>query len=290
MTSKTASGAGMPPSLGPPPPAASPSLAARALGLGSRGVSATFKPVKSLWGKGAWGKTGVIGGGVGLLAGAGALAGRNGNPLTPEDIEAINAATDEGGGRLMGTLAGAGAGAGLGGLGSLIYGKLSDKPDLQRDLIFALFGAMGGAGVGFAKSASRDIYETKLDRALGMQKIALDPLSWAIIGSALLASGTGLAATHNSNAQAEKNTQDMISAGKASQKQEQQTMTELQRRQHEQQNKMSRVGLSAAGGGAVGALASHLYGAKTNREDLRRDLIAALGGAALGGTGAMIAT
>ena len=47
--------------------------------------------------------------------------------------------------------------------------------------------------------------------------------------------------------------------------------------------KLTRAGVGATAGGAAGGALSHLYGKLRGRDSIRRDLIAALGGATVGG-------
>lgn len=101
---------------------------------------------KKLIGAGAVGLAGL--GGVGHAAHS-ALTSPDKADLAPLDL---GEAKSEDGKDVPGTAAYAATGGVGAGLVSILYGKLADKPDLQRDLLSALAGTAAGAIVGSSKN------------------------------------------------------------------------------------------------------------------------------------------
>lgn len=91
-------------------------------------------------------------GGIGLV-GAHALHSRKKSPdiaeFAPLDLGEAKSEDDK---DVPGTAAYAATGGVGAGLVSILYGKLADKPDLQRDLLSALAGTAAGAIVGSSKN------------------------------------------------------------------------------------------------------------------------------------------
>ena len=73
------------------------------------------------------------------------------NKLDRPEEEPVDFSEADKSGESLGTASLAALGGAGGGLASVVYGKLADKPNLQRDLIAALTGTAIGAAVGSTK-------------------------------------------------------------------------------------------------------------------------------------------
>jgi hypothetical protein len=155
-------------------------------------------------------------------------------------------------------LTGAAGGGALTGLGSVLYGKLKDKPNLQRDLILTLIGATAGAGYTMNKQGSPTL------------------MTIATIATILAATAGGIGHSEYSRRQSNKLRKKELAAHIGIQ---QQGLEEAAR----SRKAMTYGTVGALGGGATGGTLSNLYGKKTGRESLRRDIMSALAGAGLGG-------
>ena len=159
---------------------------------------------------------------------------------------------------------GAAGGATVGGLGSLLYGKLKDKPDLQRDVILALVGAAAGGAIPMMKTGS-------------MEKEA-EPILLTVLTIAAILAAYGGSAYQQSKYQ-KQNMKMMADQQKALESIERAKLQEAARGR----KALTHGAVGALGGGAIGGTLSNVYGKKTGRESLRRDIMSALAGAGLGG-------
>jgi uncharacterized protein YcfJ len=179
-----------------------------------------------------------------------------------------------------------GAGAAVGGLGSLVYGKLSNRPDLQRDLLSALVGAGAGAATHLA---TKEAAEEK------------EAVFWPLFIPAAIAAGfygkehiQGIESraeqeqaaldAYNRSATAAHEVKTVARAAREAQRKQ-----EAEKAQEEATSrKVKRGATGAAMGGVVGGAGSHLYGKATGKENIKRDILAALAGGALGGTAGVL--
>lgn len=206
----------------------------------------------------------------GVLA-AGSTMAVLGNMLAPGDIEPrdIPPAGPEGSPEISEIATSAAGGAALGGLGSLLYGKLQDKPDLQRDTIVALIGAAAGSAYPFMKNGSMD------KEADG----GLFSVPALIAASIFLSGALGGGAMYQSHSYQKANEKMMA---------DQQRALESIERAKLHEAAMGRKAVThgtvgALGGGAIGGTLSNIYGKKTGKESLRRDIMSSLAGAGIGG-------
>jgi hypothetical protein len=162
---------------------------------------------------------------------------------------------------------GAGGGAALGGLGSLLYGKLKNKPDLQRDVVMALIGAAAGGGYQMMKAGAQE------KEALAISGTVLTA---AIIASTLAATGAGM---YQSSLQFNKN----LGLTKEQLRLQDDANRGMIEEAARSRKAVTHGTVGALGGGALGGTLSNLYGKKTGKESLRRDIMSALAGAGLGG-------
>ena len=174
------------------------------------------------------------------------------------------------------TLLGVGAGGAIGGLGSLLYGTLKDRPDLRRDLIATLIGGAAGGAYQILKSASDDIEINVRADMLGKEAAgpaaALAPWLWG-----LLAAGTagGVGYDIYSGKQTERRHNEAIDQAKA--------LEQGYANLGLSADKLRRGGGGALAGGALGGLFSNLIGRSTDKPSRARDIASILAGAALGG-------
>jgi hypothetical protein len=174
------------------------------------------------------------------------------------------------------TLLGVGAGGAIGGLGSLLYGTLKDRPDLRRDLIATLIGGAAGGAYQILKSASDDIEINVRADMLGkeavIQAAALAPWLWG-----LLAAGTagGVGYDIYSGKQTERRHNEAIDQAKA--------LEQGYANLGLSADKLRRGGGGALVGGAIGGLFSNLIGRSTDKPSRRRDVLSILAGSAIGG-------
>lgn len=153
-------------------------------------------------------------------------------------------------------------GGAVAGLGSLLYGKLKDKPSLQRDVIMTLVGTAAGAAYPMIKAASQ---EKEADFGITATIIAI-----------LAATGAGMGQAHM------QHKSYMNSA-----KEQQRALESIERAKlHESSRSrkaMTHGTVGALAGGAIGGTASNLYGKSTGDKSIGRDVMSALAGAGLGG-------
>lgn len=291
-------------------------------------------------------------GALGLLGGGASLASSIGKSELPEDLKAddlgiplsdvkkdekkdskkIYKDDDE---RAADVLTYGAGGAAVGGLGSLIYGKLADKPDLKRDVISALVGGAIGAG-----AKAYDVYgdDKSIDKkASSIEKEALMPqylkpvqaqiaakkaspvLDWlksqlkfgkggllasgSVAGTGLGSIGTYALTRPDEAERIEKinkssaplydalkgfyKQQSRIPEGYLSEDAKSTPEADVTADAEDLTNLSSAVGAGAIGGGTAGGLGSFTYGKITGEESRKRDLIAALLGAGLGGVTGM---
>jgi len=168
----------------------------------------------------------------------------------------------------------AAGGAALSGLGSLLYGKLKGKPNLQRDVIFALVGGAAGASIPMLKSAAMEMEKEgiAMTTALGVATLL------AILGGTA-ASGIQSSLQHRDWM---RNSLD--------QQREMQAVERAHLQEQEKDRKLKSYG--AAGGligAAAGGTASNVYGSATGNESLKRDILSTLAGAGIGGAAGIYA-
>jgi hypothetical protein len=223
--------------------------------------------IKANPGKAIAGAT-ILGGGGAILAGGRAGSFLADLPFQGKYPESSPAGEDLSSPELSELAIGAGGGAALGGLGSLLYGKLKNKPDLQRDVVLALIGAAAGGGYQMMKAGAQE------KEAVVITGTAL--ATAATIAAILAATGAGMYQSHqqfNKNlglAREQMRLQDEANRG---------MIDEAAR----SRKALTHGTVGALGGGAIGGTLSNLYGKKTGKESLRRDIMSALAGAGLGG-------
>ena len=173
---------------------------------------------------------------------------------------------------------GAGVGAATAGLGALLYGKLKDQPDLRRDLIVTLIGGTLGASHELLKSgvdaADIEIYDqpSMLDKE-ALPALVVPALKTTAAIAAWLGGSHLLGASGRRDEERRHN--EAIAEAKAFTRQQ----ASLQRTLD-----ITRRGTGGAILGTLsGATLSRLIGKHTGKDNLRRDVMSALGGALIGG-------
>lgn len=224
----------------------------------------TDSDIKYGWGKG-YGRPLVVGGAT-LGAGYGGTSAllanslKDDTPLPPASADTYNT-----GSLYTAPLVGASAA----GLGSLLYGKLKDKPSLQRDLISTLIGGSAGIAYNLVKSgADADAIE------INARSDKFDKEAWVyptIMGVTTAASFIPMFMGGDKD--------EGFNEALAKQTALEQSNYELTRSIDK-----SRRGFGGAVlGGSLLGMASNLYGRAKNKESLRRDLLATISGTILGG-------
>jgi len=242
---------------------------------------------------------GVVGYGGGSVLLSNSVQG-DGTPLTRTSAEP----TTTGRSPLSGTQS-ALVGGTVGGLGSLLYGTLADKPDLRRDLIATLIGgASGGAyhlltqEFGSKKPVKQVTAPVKQVTASVLDKEAV----WPVVAGTLGYFGGDLtigALDKHWQRKEQRRHNDIELALQQYQidhqlAQDAEALEAFKNKTTAMSNlttsqKAQRLGAGGAlAGGALGGLLSSAFGKVTDRESMRRDIISMLGGAAIGGTAGVL--
>ena len=221
-------------------------------------------------------------------------------------------------------------GGAVGGLGSLLYGTLRERPDLRRDLIAMLLGGAAGGAYSLWKNPSKEVEASSLDKsAASLPPEALGPLRWGgrgapglgrgalglvgrralgLVGGPMVWGAMGAHLVGDLSIQGYEKYQiqkerrrindleldlqkyyadrQMANDAKAIEavKERSTAVNNLTTSQ-----KAQRLGAGGAlVGGALGGLLSSAFGQVTDRESLRRDLIAMLAGGVIGGTAGVL--
>lgn len=169
----------------------------------------------------------------------------------------------------LGVAQGAAVGATGGGLASVLYGKLADRPDIQRDLILALTGGALGAASQLSKTASEKEAWAFIPAITGLT-------TKGVVTAASLLASLGYLGTsvHQTMADRKRHAEAMKKTNEVRDK-----YTDLT-------NSADKLRVGAGGalaGGTIGGVASNLYGRSTGKSNMRRDLLATLAGAGIGG-------
>ena len=183
-----------------------------------------------------------------------------------------------------------------GGLGSLLYGTLADKPDLRRDLIATLLGAAAGGAYHLlssqksganANAININARTATLDKEAALLTLAGLAAAGKVIGAgSMLTMALSMIYSHR---QADKQQKQTERHARQGQRMHDEAIDEYKGLQQSQlalsqsQDKLRRGAGGALAGGAVGGLVSNIAGKAMDRESLQRDIFAAIGGAAIGG-------
>lgn len=198
-------------------------------------------------------------------------------------------------------LLGAGTGGSVAGLGSFLYGKLKDRPDLRRDLIAAALGSIVGGSYQLLKSGSavqtqhvtevqawknrwaEPTYQDK--EAIGYLKYlapagraAWGGLKWTgrkLSGNKVLVGATGalMGTDLYTGRQEKKRHRAAMGQGKQVEK----SYGDLSRNV----TRTRRGVIGSVLGGAMGGALSRIFGG--DKDNIRRDLVAILAGMGIGG-------
>ena len=165
-------------------------------------------------------------------------------------------------------------GAGSGAIGSILYGKLAGKPDLQRDLIAAITTSLaGGALAAYADKQAMD------KQAL----VPLIPPALTTLGSILVPAAAFVGLDYLVNA-SDREKQEMVERVNEAR------LRRMEARTSAQGQALARGTGGAALGGASGYGASLLWGKLRNNPNVARDIgMAGLGMVAGGALGASTA-
>ena len=211
-------------------------------------------------------------------------------PEAPEDMSTeLNPSLTGGQSALIGGAAG--------GLGSLLYGTLADKPDLRRDLIYTLLGGAAGGAYHLLSSQKAGANANTIEinaRTATMDKEAFLGITAAglLVAGKVVGAGTMLGMVGSmlySNRQVSNQQKQTERHAEQNQRMHDAAVKEYKGLQQSQlalsqsQDKLRRGAGGALAGGAVGGLVSNIAGKAMDRESMRRDIMAMLGGAAIGG-------